>query len=37
MPPDYLTGAYDSVYNADDLSIVVGKPRTWIAGVSATF
>ncbi|MFH1495591.1 MAG: TonB-dependent receptor [Pseudomonadota bacterium] len=34
---DYLTGQYDSVYNADDLSIVVGKPRTWIAGVSATF
>ncbi len=34
---DYLTGHYDSVYNADDLSIIVGKPRTWIAGVSATF
>jgi iron complex outermembrane receptor protein len=34
---DYLTGAYDGIYNADDLSIVVGKPRTWIAGVSATF
>jgi iron complex outermembrane receptor protein len=34
---NYLTGQYDNVYNADDLSIVVGKPRTWIAGVSATF
>ncbi len=34
---NYLTGAYDGVYNAEDLSIVVGKPRHWIAGVSATF
>jgi iron complex outermembrane receptor protein len=34
---NYLTGAYDGVYNANDLSIVVGKPRTWMAGVSASF
>jgi iron complex outermembrane receptor protein len=34
---NYLTGAYDNVYNAEDLSIVVGKPRNWTAGVSATF
>ncbi|MDD5242190.1 MAG: TonB-dependent receptor [Sulfuricella sp.] len=34
---NYLTGAYDKVYNADDPSIIVGKPRTWYAGVSATF
>ncbi len=34
---NYLTGAYNGVYNADDISIVVGKPRSWMAGVSATF
>ncbi len=34
---NYLSGAYDNVYNANDLSIVVGKPRTWMAGVSASF
>jgi iron complex outermembrane receptor protein len=34
---NYLTGAYDGVYNSEDLSIVVGKPRNWMAGVSATF
>ncbi|PWB58342.1 MAG: TonB-dependent receptor [Nitrosomonadales bacterium] len=34
---DYLTGNYDKVYNANDLSIVVGRPRSWTAGVSATF
>lgn len=34
---NYLTGVYDGVYNREDLSIVVGKPRNWIAGVSATF
>ncbi|MDP2197825.1 MAG: TonB-dependent receptor [Sulfurimicrobium sp.] len=34
---NYLTGTYDNIYNANDLSIVVGKPRTWTAGVSATF
>lgn len=34
---NYLTGAYDGVYNREDLSIVVGKPRNWMAGVSATF
>lgn len=35
--PNYLTGAYDNVYNANDLSIIVGRPRTWYAGLSATF
>lgn len=34
---NYLTGTYDNVYNREDLSIVVGKPRNWIAGVAATF
>jgi len=34
---NYITGTYDSIYNANDLSIVVGKPRNWMAGVSATF
>jgi iron complex outermembrane receptor protein len=34
---NYLTGAYDGIYNSEDLSIVVGKPRSWMAGVSATF
>ncbi|HUW50571.1 MAG TPA: TonB-dependent receptor [Sulfuricella sp.] len=34
---NYITGAYDNVYNANDLSIVVGRPRTWYAGLSATF
>ena len=34
---NYLTGAYDGVYNAEDLSIVVGKPRHWIAGITASF
>ena len=34
---DYLTGAYDSVYNADDPSIVVGKPRAWTIGLTANF
>jgi iron complex outermembrane receptor protein len=34
---NYLTGAYDSVYNNEDLSIVVGKPRSWMAGIAATF
>ena len=33
----YITGAYDGVYNSEDLSIVVGKPRHWMAGLSATF
>jgi iron complex outermembrane receptor protein len=33
----YITGAYDGIYNREDLSIVVGKPRNWMAGVSATF
>lgn len=34
---NYLTGVYDGVYNAEDLSIVVGKPRSWTAGLSLTF
>lgn len=34
---NYLTGVYDKRYNADDLSIVVGKPRSWTAGLTATF
>ena len=34
---NYLTGAYDGVYNAQDPSIIVGRPRTWTAGVAATF
>ena len=34
---NYITGLYDNVYNAEDLSIVVGKPRYWTAGFSATF
>ena len=34
---NYLTGAYSGVYDANDPSIVVGRPRTWTAGVSATF
>jgi iron complex outermembrane receptor protein len=33
----YITGAYDGVYNSEDLSVVVGKPRHWMAGLSATF
>jgi len=33
----YLTGAYDGAYNSEDLSIIVGKPRHWIAGVTAAF
>lgn len=34
---NYLTGLYDKIYNADDLSIVVGKPRSWKVGLTATF
>ncbi|WIM04859.1 MAG: TonB-dependent receptor [Candidatus Nitricoxidivorans perseverans] len=33
----YVTGAYDGVYNAEDLSIVVGKPRNWTVGLTANF
>ncbi len=28
---------YNGIYNANDLSIIVGKPRSWMAGVTATF
>lgn len=28
---------YDGVYNTNDLSIIVGKPRGWFSGVQATF
>ncbi len=34
---NYLTGAYDRVYNANDPSIIVGKPRSWTVGLTATF
>jgi iron complex outermembrane receptor protein len=34
---NYLTGTYDGVYNSEDLSIVVGKPRSWTAGLSVAF
>ncbi len=34
---NYLTGVYDGVYNSQDPSIIVGKPRTWTAGIAATF
>jgi len=33
----YITGLYDKIYNADDISIVVGKPRAWKVGLTATF
>lgn len=32
-----LTKQYDRVYNAEDLSIIVGRGRVWTAGISATF
>jgi iron complex outermembrane receptor protein len=34
---NYITGTYDGVYNADDPSIVVGKPRAWTIGLTANF
>lgn len=34
---NYLTGVYDGVYNVEDLSIVVGKPRSWTVGITANF
>ena len=34
---DYITGVYDGAYNTEDLSIVVGKPRSWTAGLSVAF
>ena len=34
---NYVTGVYDNVYNSQDPSIIVGRPRTWSAGISATF
>lgn len=35
----YVAGqtAYNGIYNANDLSIIVGKPRSWSAGLTATF
>lgn len=35
----YLPGltTYNGIYNAEDLSIIVGKPRFWTAGVTASF
>lgn len=35
--PNYLSGTYDNVYNAEDLSIVVGKPRHFVVGLTGTF
>jgi iron complex outermembrane receptor protein len=32
-----ITNRYDGIYNAEDLSIVVGRGRVWTAGLSATF
>ncbi len=32
-----ITKQYDKVYNAEDLSIIVGRGRVWSAGISATF
>ena len=32
-----LTNTYDGVYNNNDLSIIVGKPRAWAVGVTGTF
>lgn len=35
----YVPGqtTYNGIYNANDLSIIVGKPRFWTLGMSATF
>lgn len=35
--PNPITKAYDNKYNAEDLSIIVGRGRVWSAGVSAAF
>jgi iron complex outermembrane receptor protein len=35
--PNYLTGNYDGRYNADDVSIIVGKPRYWTVGLTVNF
>lgn len=32
-----ITKAYDRKYNAEDLSIIVGRGRVWSAGLSGTF
>jgi iron complex outermembrane receptor protein len=32
-----ITNLYSGTYNADDLSIVVGRGRVWTTGLSATF
>ncbi|MGE5466125.1 MAG: TonB-dependent receptor [Ignavibacteria bacterium] len=34
---NYVTGAYDNRYDANDPSIIVGKPRYWTLGLTATF
>lgn len=34
---NYLTGAYDKLYNENDPSIVVGKPRAITVGLTANF
>lgn len=35
--PNYLTGVYDNRYDANDLSVVVGRPRNWTIGLTAAF
>ncbi|HXU93736.1 MAG TPA: TonB-dependent receptor [Gallionella sp.] len=32
-----ITKVYDKVYNAEDLSLIVGRGRVWSAGISAVF
>ena len=34
---NYITGAYDRVYDGNDPSIVVAKPRSWTVGLTASF
>lgn len=30
-------GVYNGIYDANDLSIITGKPRAWMAGITASF
>ena len=32
-----LNNLYDGVYNANDMSIIVAKPRAWLVGLTGTF
>jgi iron complex outermembrane receptor protein len=34
---NYLTGTYDGRYDANDPSIIVGKPRYWTVGLTVNF